>query len=488
VNPTVAFVTLGCAKNSVDSEKAMGALVSDGFALTVDPAEAEVVIINTCGFIEAAREESVDEILQIAELKESGRLRWLVVGGCLAARYRDELEAELPEVDRFLGLLDPEEIRVVGREAAERLGAGRTDREPGSPASGHVGPAIPDVIPDIPRVLTTPAHFAYLKIAEGCSNACSFCAIPLIRGSTVSVPPDELIAEAAALARSGVRELIVIAQDTTLYGHDLGRGSGSGGGGEGGAGIDVAALLRRLESEVEGLAWLRLMYAYPTRVTDALLEVMGTSSTIVPYLDLPVQSGSDRILKAMRRGMGRAAMSDLIRTIRARVPGITLRTSIITGFPGERESDHRDTLDLMREVRFERLGVFTYSPEEGTDSFDLADTIPAEVKEERAAEIIEVQGAIMREINEALVGEVVEVMLDEPLVDLPPFGWLGRTRGDAPEVDQGIYLERPEHAGPGKEYLPGDIVRAEIVGSIDYDLEGVIIGRQVRAGEEQPAR
>jgi len=479
VNPTIAFVTLGCAKNSVDSEKAMGALVADGFSLTVDPTAAEVVIINTCGFIEAAREESIDEILQIAELKETGRLRWLVVGGCLAVRYRDDLEAELPEVDRFLGLLDPEEVRTVSREAAIQLGLGSADREPGSPAPDLDVPALPEGIPDIPRVLTTPAHFAYLKIAEGCGNACSFCAIPLIRGDTVSVPPDDLVAEAAALARSGVKELIVIAQDTTLYGYDLDRDSGGGGGSRGGGrgdGVDVAALLQRLESEVEGLEWLRLMYAYPTRVTDALLEVMSASSTIVPYLDLPVQSGSDSILREMRRGMGRTAMTDLIHSIRERVPGITLRTSIITGFPGEGEREHRETLDLIREIRFERLGVFTYSPEEGTRAFDLTDTVPEEEKERRAAEILEAQRGIMQEINDALVGEVVEVMLDESLEDLAPFTWLGRTRGDAPEVDQGVYLELSENDGPEAEYHPGEIVRAEIVGTIDFDLEGVIVG------------
>jgi len=442
VNPSIAFVTLGCAKNSVDSEKAMGALVADGFSLTIDPTAAEVVIINTCGFIEAAREESIDEILQIAELKETGRLRWLVVGGCLAVRYS-------------------------------------ADREPGSTALDPDVPGLPEGIPDIPRVLTTPAHFAYLKIAEGCGNACSFCAIPLIRGGTVSVPPDDLVTEAAALARSGVKELIVIAQDTTLYGYDLDRDSGGGDGSRGGGrgdGIDVAALLRRLESEVEGLEWLRLMYAYPTRVTDALIEVMSASSVIVPYLDLPVQSGSDSILRAMRRGMGRTAMTDLIHSIRERVPGITLRTSIITGFPGEGEREHQETLDLIREIRFERLGVFTYSPEEGTRAFDLTDTVPGEEKERRAAEILEAQRGIMREINDALVGEVVEVMLDESLEDLAPFTWLGRTRGDAPEVDQGVYLELSESDGQKTDYHPGEIVRAEIVGTIDFDLEGVIVG------------
>ncbi|MFC1529543.1 30S ribosomal protein S12 methylthiotransferase RimO [Gemmatimonadota bacterium] len=478
MNPTVAFVTLGCAKNSVDSEKAMGALAADGFSLTTDPTAAEVVIINTCGFIEAAREESIDEILQIAELKESGRLRWLVVGGCLAARYRDDLEAELPEVDRFLGLLDPQEVRAAGREATTRLGFGNADPGSESTALDRDIPALPEGIPDIPRILTTPAHFAYLKIAEGCGNACSFCAIPLIRGGTVSVPPDELVSEAAALAGSGVKELIVIAQDTTLYGYDLRGGSDSvgEGGGDGGDGGDVAALLQRLEREVEGLTWLRLMYAYPTRVTDALIEVMSASSTIVPYLDLPVQSGSDNILKAMRRGMGRTAMTDLIHSIRERVAGITLRTSIITGFPGEGEREHRETLDLIREIRFERLGVFTYSPEEGTRAFDLTDTVPEEEKERRAAEILEVQRGIMREINDALVGEVVDVMLDESLEDLAPFSWLGRTSGDAPEVDQGVYLELPESDGPEAEYHPGEIVRAEIVGTIDFDLEGVIVG------------
>jgi len=462
VNPTIAFVTLGCAKNSVDSEKAMGALVSDGFSLTQDPASADVVIINTCGFIESAREESIDEILQIAELKKTGSLRSLIVGGCLAVRYRDELEAELPEVDRFLGLLDPVEIRAVCRETAAQL-TGHAD------SGGVEIPGRAEVLLDIPRVLTTPGHFAYLKIAEGCSNACSFCAIPLIRGVSVSVEPDDLITESAALGRAGVKELILIAQDTTLYGRDLKGGSG-------GITTDIAGLLRRLDSELEGIEWIRLMYAYPSRVTDDLLDVMASSSRIVSYLDLPVQSGSDSVLEAMRRGMGRSATLELFHKVRDRVPGITLRTSLIVGFPGESERDFLETLDLITEVRFERLGVFTWSPEEGTPSFELDGRVPEEEMERRAAEVLSVQRNIMLEINGSLTGEMVEVMVDELLDDLPPFSWLGRTRGDAPEVDQGIYLEGPGGDAPQPELKPGDIVHAEVVGHIDFDLEGVIAG------------
>ncbi len=463
MNPTIAFVTLGCAKNNVDSEKAMGALAGDGFSLTSDPASADVVIVNTCGFIEPAREESIDEILQIAELKKTGRLRSLIVGGCFVVRNRDELEAELPEVDRFLGLLDPVEIRAVCREVSSQLVSCQVTNVGTERSQGG------DDLLDIPRVLTTPGHFAYLKIAEGCSNACSFCAIPLIRGATVSVEPDDLIAESTALARSGVKELILIAQDTTLYGHDLKEGPG-------GTGIDIAGLLRRLHTEVEGIEWIRLMYAYPSRVTGDLLDVMASSSRIVPYLDLPVQSGSDSVLKEMRRGMGRNAMIELLHRVRESVPGITLRTSLIVGFPGESERDFQKTLDLIREVRFERLGVFTWSPEEGTPSFELDGRVPKEEMERRAAEVRAIQRDIMLEINGSLTGEVVEVMVDEPLDDLPPFSWLGRTRGDAPEVDQGIYLEGPGGGVPEPDLKPGDIVRAEVVGNIDFDLEGVVLG------------
>ncbi|MFC1595340.1 30S ribosomal protein S12 methylthiotransferase RimO [Gemmatimonadota bacterium] len=461
MNPTIAFVTLGCAKNSVDSEKAMGALVSDGFSLTSDPASADVVIINTCGFIEPAREESIDEILQIAELKKTGRLRSLIVGGCFVARNRDELKAELPEVDRFLGLLDPLEVRAVCRETAAQFAGG-------DDIAGQERYDGADGLLDIPRVLSTPGHYAWLKIAEGCSNACSFCTIPLIRGASVSVEPDDLITESAALARSGVKELILIAQDTTLYGYDL-----KGGPGE--TGIGIAGLLRRLDTEVEGIEWMRLMYAYPSRVTGDLLDVMASSSRIVPYLDLPVQSGSDRILKAMKRGMGRTATIELLHRIRESVPGITLRTSLIAGFPGESEHDFQETLDLIREVRFERLGVFTWSPEEDTPAFGLEGRVPEEEMERRAAEALAVQRDIVLEINGSLIGEVVEVMVDEPLEDLPPFSWLGRTRGDAPEVDQGIYLEGPGGGVPAPDFKPGDIVRAEVVGHIDFDLEGVIV-------------
>lgn len=465
---TVAFVTLGCAKNTVDTEKAMGALAAEGFQVTGSPSEADVVIVNTCGFIDPAKEESIDEILEMVELKRRGRPDTLVVGGCLAVRYREELEAELPEVDHFLGLVESEEVCRL----CHRLAAG------GDFAVGYTEP-VDRVVKERPlrRVLTTPSHYAYLKIAEGCSNSCSFCAIPLIRGKTASVDPEELIREAHDLVEMGVVELILVAQDTTHYGSDLNHYPP-------GKRPDLADLIRRLDSEVTGLGWIRLMYTYPSRITDELLLAMVETQRVVPYVDIPVQSGSERVLKAMGRGMGRKELLRLLERIRENVPGVALRTSVIVGFPGETEKEFQETLDLVRRVRFERLGVFSFSPEEGTPAVGMKGRVPDEEMERRSLEVMELQRQIVSEQNMSLNGEIVEVMIDESLEGLPPFDYLGRTSWDAPEVDQGIYLELPEGwAGSPdapfpenrRNLEPGDLVRAEVVGSTDYDLEGVLI-------------
>ena len=457
----IAFVTLGCAKNLVDSEKAMGGLAGAGFALISDPAEADVVVVNTCGFIESAREESIDEILKLAELKKNGGPRTLVVGGCLAVRYREELESELPEVDRFLGLLAPGEVGALVAELAEAEG-----RLPAScrvPADASSDPA--------PRIVTTPAHFAWLKIAEGCSNPCTFCAIPLMRGRISSVAPDALVAEAQSLAAGGVRELILVAQDTTHYGVDL---------------TDLprndrpalADLVRRLGAEVD-VPWIRLMYAYPAHVTVDLIEALATTPRVVPYLDIPVQHASDRMLAAMRRTITQSRQRELLQQIRERIPGIALRTSVIVGFPGETEQDVVELLAFLEEIRFERLGVFPFSPEENTPAWDLEGHIPPPEIEQRIAEVVSLQQRIAAEHNEALVGECVEVLVEEVLEDLAPFRYLGRTPWDAPEVDQGIYLE-PAPASEGwphrlYDLRPGDLVQVEVVGFTDYDLEGVLL-------------
>lgn len=459
---TVCFVTLGCAKNVVDSEKALGSLSRDGFRLTDDPEDADLVVVNTCGFIEEAREESVDEILRMAELKRTGRPKKLVVAGCMSVRYMDELRAELPEVDRFTGLVDPEQMRTLARAIA--------DEEGRAPASCEVPAGA------APRMVTTPPHYAWLKIAEGCSNPCTFCAIPLMRGRLRSIAPEELIAEARQLTAGGVRELILVAQDTTHYGADL-------------TGYPkperpvLADLIRRLGSEVEGLAWLRLMYAYPAHVTDELLDALAETPSVVPYLDIPVQHASDRMLEAMRRSITDAEQRELLARMRERIPGLALRTSVITGFPGETDQDVDELIDFVRQVRFERLGVFTYSPEEGTPAFEMPGAVPREEAERRRDAVMEAQREIAIEHNQALVGSTVEVMVEETLEDLPPFRYLGRTPWDAPEVDQGIYLEMPSGDAAVRRGFPerlrrlepGDRVRAEVVGSTDFDLEGVLL-------------
>lgn len=456
ISCSIAFLTLGCAKNLVDSEKAMGTLERGGFEIADDPADADIVVINTCGFIEAAREESIEEILNAAEFKLSKRAPALIVAGCLPVRFMEELKAELPEVDRFLGLVDPREMLKVCTAIAEERGAIN--------ATGSLHES-DDLLTLRSRKLTTPGHYAYLKIAEGCSNPCTFCAIPLIRGSTLSIEPDILLEEVRVLVEGGVRELILVAQDTTYYGSDLSAGPD-------GVRPGLTDLIGRLDREVDQLEWIRLMYTYPSRITDDLLEVMAGAQHIVPYLDIPVQHGSESILAAMGRGMGPGALLELLEKIREKVPGIAMRTSIIVGFPGESEKDFNDTVDLIRKVRFERLGVFTYSREEGTPAYGMEGQLPDEEMERRSGELLRVQQEIARELNKSLIGTVVDVMIDEELVDLEPFSLLGRTPWDAPEVDQGVYIERTPDT---PIHTPGDIVRVEVTGSIDYDLEGIIL-------------
>jgi len=462
--PRVAVITLGCAKNVVDTEQAVATLLRAGFELVDDPGRADIAVLNTCGFIEPAREESIDTLLLLAGLKAEGRPTALIFGGCLSVRHGDELRRSLPEVDRFVGLLDSEEIVQVCTELATELGCAprplpvpRQAAPPGCVASPR------------PRRLMTPGHYAYLKIAEGCSNTCTFCTIPQIRGATRSVPAEELLAEAQALAAAGVRELLLVAQDTTAWGSDLEPR------GEGGV-PDLAALLTRLGNGIADLEWIRLMYAHPARITDALLDVLAETPRLVPYLDVPVQSGSDSVLRRMGRPLTRNVLVELFDRARARIPDLTLRTSLIVGFPGESEADFEATLELMRRVRFDRLGVFGYSAEPGTPAWSLKPRIEAGEIERRIAEVLRVQEEISAERLAGFVGRVVPVMLDAPLADLPPFAWVGRRAGDAPEVDGSVYLEfdagtdRP--AGSGLE--PGQIIPVEIVAAGEHDLEGVL--------------
>jgi len=434
--------TLGCPKNRVDSEIMLGTLAEAGYRLVQDPATAEVIVVNTCGFIESAKEESVDAIVELAELKRSGRAKKLVVAGCLVQRHADELARELPEVDHFVGTGAYQDIaRIVSDAQAKRL-------------------VVPD--PDFvhsaasPRVNSLPSHTAYLKIAEGCDNACAFCIIPKLRGPQRSRPVDDVVAEAEALARQGTLELSLVAQDLTAYGHDL-RGRPK-----------LHDLLQRLV-KVDGVRWIRLHYAYPRDVPDALVDVMAGEPKIVKYLDMPLQHSSDRLLRAMKRGRDSVFLRDLLARLRARVPGIALRTSLIVGLPGETEDDFDDLLRFVEEQRFERLGVFEFSREEGTPAAEMARQVPEDVKRKRFERVMEVQQAISRAHQKAMIGRRLEVLVEGRAEETEHL-LAGRHAQQAPEIDGITYVN------DGVAY-PGEIVTVEVTQAAEYDLVGHVVAR-----------
>lgn len=425
------IVTLGCAKNIVDSEHLAGQLQADGNPWEVvydsDSTDAKVVIINTCGFIGDAKEESINTILRFAAAREAGLIDHLFVMGCLSERYRDELKDEIPEVDQFFGVND---LGAILRE----VGARYRDELRGE------------------RQLSTPKHYAYLKISEGCNWGCGYCAIPLIRGRHVSVPMEDLVTEAATLAERGVKELIVIAQDTTYYGLDLY--------GE----RKLGELLRRLCC-IDGIEWIRLHYAYPAQFPRDVIEAMRDEPKICKYLDIPLQHCSDAMLKSMRRGLNKAETYDLVEQLRREIPDIALRTTLLVGYPGETEADFDELMTFVRSFRFERLGVFPYSEEEGTYSAtQLTDDIPPEVKASRAERIMALQQEIARDKNERLIDTVQRVMIDRREGDY----WIGRTQYDSPEVDQEVLISCT------KPLAIGTFVMAKITGADDYDLHGEI--------------
>lgn len=428
----INIVTLGCAKNIVDSEHLAGQLGA-GWEVVYDSdqTDAKVVIINTCGFIGDAKEESINTILRFAAAREAGEIDHLFVMGCLSERYRDELREEIPEVDEFFGVNNLNDIlRTVGERYRDEL---RGERR-----------------------LTTPRHYAYLKISEGCNWGCGYCAIPLIRGKHVSVPFEDILAEAEILASRGVKELMVIAQDTTYYGLDLyGRRR-------------LGELLRAL-CRIDGIEWIRLHYAYPAHFPKDVIEALRDEPKICKYLDIPLQHISDRMLRSMRRGLGKAETEALIATLRREIPDIALRTTLLVGYPGETETDFQELLDFVAATRFDRLGVFPYSEEEGTYSAtELTDNVPAEVKEARAEAIMSLQRDISRDSNQRLVGSLQRVIIDRREGDF----WVGRTQYDSPEVDQEVLL-------PATTTLtPGDFVTARIVSADDYDLQGELVGAE----------
>ena len=429
--PRINVVTLGCSKNIYDSEVLMGQLKGNAFDVVHEAEKVgknDIVVINTCGFIDNAKQESIDTILQYSELKEQGKIGKVIVTGCLSERYKPELEAEITNVDSWFGTNDLQNLlQSVGANYKHEL----------------IGE----------RMLTTPSHFAYFKIAEGCNRPCSFCAIPLMRGKHVSKPIEELVTEAKNLAKNGTKELILIAQDLTYYGLDLYNKR------------NLDELLRRL-SDVNGIEWIRLQYAYPSGFPMEILDAMNERENICKYLDMPLQHISDDMLKSMRRGITKQKTIDLVNQIRNKVPNIALRTTLITGYPGETEQDFEEMLQWVEETRFDRLGCFTYSHEEKTHAHSLVDDVPDEVKQERSDAIMEIQQGISMEKNQQKVGKVFKVLIDKK----EEGHFVGRTEFDSPEVDNEVLIDA------NRDYAtPGTFVQVKIESAEDFDLYGQIV-------------
>lgn len=437
----INIVSLGCARNLVDSEVMAGVLRQAEYEVVSEAAEADIVLVNTCSFIDAAKEESIDAILEVAKLKEEGRLRTLVVAGCLPQRYADDLARELPEVDLFIGTGEVPRI-------AEILKSHRPNKK-----RLYVG--LPSYLYDhaTPRLRATASHTAFVKVSEGCDHKCAFCIIPELRGPHRSRAIASVVDEATALARDGVKEINLIAQDLSAYGRDRRDGT------------TLYGLLRELDT-VPGVEWIRLLYAYPNFLDDALLDLIRESRKICKYIDIPFQHASRRVLTRMRRGKSGSAVREAIAKLRGAIPGITLRTSMIVGFPGETEEDFRELLDFVEEAEFERLGVFKYSTEEGTAAALMERQVPEDVKERRWQELMELQAEISRKKNEALIGTVSRVIIES--FDGGSGMHLGRTQAHAPEVDGAVYV-----TGKG-DIRPGDFVNVKITQAQDYDLIGEI--------------
>ncbi|HEX3600370.1 MAG TPA: 30S ribosomal protein S12 methylthiotransferase RimO [Lacipirellulaceae bacterium] len=440
-----AFVSLGCPKNLVDSERMLGLLQLDGYELVNDPHNADFAVVNTCGFIEAARQESFAAIDEMLDLKRRGELRGVIVSGCLAERQRESLLESRPEIDHLVGVFGREQVTKV---ADRLLGGLEEQRMVFNPAPTHP-------LPDTSRLRITPRHFAFLKISEGCDRLCTFCAIPKMRGKHYSKPMEEIIAEARELAADGVRELVIVAQDTTYYGLDL-YGQPR-----------LAELLRELEN-VEGLDWIRLMYFYPMYISDELIETIAASKRIVPYIDMPLQHINDRMLKRMQRRVNRADTEQLLTKLRRGIPNLVMRTTCITGFPGETEQEFDELRDFVAEQKFERLGVFTYSFEPDTPAARLPDQLSEEIKNDRRDRLMEVQQEVAFEWNESQIGRQVDVIIDSAVPD-QPHAWVGRSHANAPDVDGVVYVT-------GEDLAVGAIVPCEIVARSGYDLAAAAIG------------
>jgi ribosomal protein S12 methylthiotransferase len=450
-----AFVSLGCPKNTVDSERMLGKLAQDGYTLTPNADGADVVVVNTCGFIEPARQESLAVIREMLELKKQGRVGSVVVAGCLAERKKEELFQEVPGIDSIVGVFGREEIVSIVNGAASR---GASAASPAGLAEQRslFRPAPVRALEDTARLRITPRHFAYLKISEGCDRLCTFCAIPGMRGKHVTKPIEEVVREAKELAADGVRELIVVAQDTTYYGLDLyGR-------------VRLAELLRELD-QVEGLEWIRILYAYPMYVTEELLDTLARSRKIIPYLDMPLQHINDRMLKRMQRRVNRASTEELLARLRGAIPSLVLRTTFIVGFPGETDAEFQELHDFVREAKFERCGVFPYSLEPGTPAERLPEQVPEEVKLERRNRLMETQQAVAFAWSQQQVGQEIDCLIDGPDPEIPGH-FLGRGVADTPDIDGVVRVK-------GKNLQAGDFIRVKVTMADGYDLAGRAIGQ-----------
>ena len=443
-NMKLFCVSLGCDKNLVDTEKMLGLLGGTGFTFTDDEMEAEVILVNTCCFIGDAKEESVNTILEMARLKEEGACRALIVTGCLGQRYKQEILDEIPEVDAILGTTSYEDVAGIVKQVLE--GRGTTHL-----TSFHDLGELPDT--KAARVVTTGGYYAFLKIAEGCDKRCTYCIIPYLRGPYRSVPMEQLLEEARQLAQGGVKELILVAQETTLYGKDI-YGEKS-----------LPKLLHEL-AQIPGIQWIRIQYCYPEEITDGLIEAIRTEEKVCHYLDIPIQHASNRILKRMGRRTNREELTERIAKLRREIPDIALRTTMISGFPGETQADHEELMDFVNEMEFERLGVFAYSAEEDTPAYSYPDQVPQEVKEGRRDEIMELQQDIAFGHCEDMVGRVLTVLIEGKVVDEPVY--VGRTYMDAPNVDGLIFVNAE------MELMSGDFVRVKVTGAAEYDLIGEV--------------
>lgn len=426
----VNIVTLGCSKNLVDSEVLLTQLRGNGINAVHESSDddASVVVINTCGFIDNAKQESIDTILRYVDAKEEGIVDKVYVTGCLSQRYKDDLEKEIPEVDAWFGTRDLSRLLKVFKADYKHELVGE-------------------------RILTNPSHYAYLKISEGCDRPCSFCAIPLMRGKHISRPIEELVLEAKNLAKSGTKELLLIAQDSTYYGLDLYKKR------------NLADLLKHL-SDVDGIEWIRLHYAFPTGFPMDALEVMAERPNICKYLDIPLQHGSTNMLKIMRRGTTREKTEELLQTIRAKVPGIAIRTTMIAGHPGETESDFQEMMTFIEKSRFERLGIFSYSHEENTHAYSFTDDVPAEVKQQRTDAVMELQQGISLELNQQKIGTTQKVLIDRK----EGGNFIGRTEFDSPEVDNEVLID-----GTSNYLRVGDFVNVKVTQATEFDLTGEVI-------------